>query len=384
MIKKRFLFGLALLMMGQLLNAQTKIYVYKSNGSATEFNTADIDSISFNPTSSSAVDYSKIKINEVSGVGGDTDKFYELINIGTKAVSLEGCKIFYNANGNPCAAFPPNGNQGLTWTGKETHVIQPDGLLLLLGRITVDNPNGDFTTGLTAGRILIITLRDPAGNIIDQCIRAQDCGLYNIGNKSFSRIPDGTGPFYFTDPTPEIMNGMNATGLLEVPTTPHTVITTADYTKLRLNEISGVGDDNQRFYELINLGDEDIDLDGCKIYYNNDPFNAAYTAPLTWAGCSDQVIKAGELLCLTGRGAACSFTTGLTPQRVIKITFSDPDGNLIDEFMRAKDSEDYNITTKSFSRIPDGTGLFYFADPTPEIMNGMNATGLLEVPDQVD
>ena len=157
-----------------------------------------------------------------------------------------------------------------------------------------------------------------------------------------------------------------------------------DYSKLKLNEISGVGGDSEKFYELINIGDEDIELEGCKIYYNNDPFNAGYTAPLTWTGCAGQKIKAGELLSLIGRGNPCSFTTGLTAQRIIKVTFFDPDGNLIDEFTRAQDTGIYAIADKSFSRIPDGTGPFYFTTPTPDAFNGSDATGLLLVPQTDD
>jgi len=154
-----------------------------------------------------------------------------------------------------------------------------------------------------------------------------------------------------------------------------------DYSKLRINEVSGVGGDPDKFYELINIGDVDILLKDCKMYYNNDPFNAAYVAPLTWTGCADQVIEAGGLLCLIGRNSnPCSFTTGLTAQRNIKVTLVDPDGNLIDEFTRAKDTEEYAFTDKSFSRIPDGTGPFYFTDPTPCELNGEDATGLVLVP----
>jgi len=154
-----------------------------------------------------------------------------------------------------------------------------------------------------------------------------------------------------------------------------------DYSKLRLNEVSGVGGDGDKFYELINIGDVDINLAGCKIYYNNDPFNASYIAPLTWTGCAGQIIGAGELLALIGRNNPCSFTTGLTAQRVIKVTLFDPDGNLIDELIRAQDTGEYDFgTTKSFSRIPDGTGPFYFTTPTPNAMNGDDATGLILVP----
>ena len=167
------------------------------------------------------VDYSKLKLNEVSGVGDDADKFYELINIGNVEIPLAGCKIYYNANSSNGGEFPPNGNQGLTWTGNATHVIQPGGLLLLQGRYNAtSNPEGAFTTGLTSQRILIITLEDPDGNSIDECIRAKDTDEYAIAEHSFSRIPDGIGPFYFTTPTPNVTNGTATAGLKLVPVTP--------------------------------------------------------------------------------------------------------------------------------------------------------------------
>ena len=193
------------------MNAQTKVYVHKADGTATEFNIADIDSISFTPPTVNIID-SKLKINEVSGVGSDAAKFYELINTGDVDIPLKGYKIFYDNDPFSDATVPPP----LTWTGCDDQIIKAGELLSLVGR---GNPCS-FTTGLTAQRNIRITLRDPDGNIIDQFLRAQDSGDYAISDKSFSRIPDGTGPFYFTEPTPDVMNGSDATGLLLVPTTP--------------------------------------------------------------------------------------------------------------------------------------------------------------------
>jgi hypothetical protein len=192
-------------------NAQTKIYVHKTNGLADEYNVTDLDSISFNPPASTA-DYSKLKLNEVSGVGEDSEKFYELINTGTTDINLAGCKIYYNANGNTGGTLP-TGDGNLTWTGSASQVAEAGELFSLIGR----NQPGSFTTGLTAQRILIITLKDPDGNVIDQCTRSQDTGSYAITNKSFSRIPDGTGPFYFTTPTPDATNGTSTDGLMSLP-----------------------------------------------------------------------------------------------------------------------------------------------------------------------
>lgn len=194
------------------IDAQTKIYINRSNGTLVEYNIADIDSITFTGETN---DYSKLKINEVSGVGSDSQKFYELINTGTKDINLAGCKIYYNANGSSGGTLPV-GDGSLTWTGSTTHVAPAGGLLSLIGR----NTTGSFSTGLTAARILIITLKDPDGNIIDQCIRAKDTDEYAFTDKSFSRIPDGTGPFYFTTPTPNVMNGTNTENLVLVPETP--------------------------------------------------------------------------------------------------------------------------------------------------------------------
>ena len=350
-------------------DAQTKVYVHKKDLTSVEYNIADIDSISFTPRET--FDYSIIKINEVSGPGEDSEKFYELINIGTTPINLEGFTLWYNANSSTGQPLP-TGDGNLTWTGCEDQVIEPGELLTLLGR---SNPCS-FTTGLTGQRNLIITLKDPNGNVIDKCIRAQDTEEYAITDKSYSRIPDGTGPFYFTVPTPDEKHGSDATGLVLVPQTQGP--------QVKINEVSGPGDDADKFYELINIGLTPINLEGFTLYYNA---NGSTGQPLptgdgnlTWTGCEDQVIAPGELLTLLGRSNPCSFTTGLTGQRNLIITLKDPDGNVIDQCIRAQDTGEYAITDKSYSRIPDGTGPFYFAVPTPDEMNGSDATGLILVP----
>ena len=172
------------------------------------------------PPDTTGVDYTKLKLNEVSGVGDDPEKFYELINTGTKNISLFGCQIYYNANGTTGGTLPI-GKGNLTWTGLSTQIAQAGQLFSLIGR---DNPSGkspgSFTTGLTAGRILIITLEDPDGNEIDKIIRSSDTGDYAFTNKSFARIPDGTGDFYFATPTPNATNGTLAVGLTKLPNDP--------------------------------------------------------------------------------------------------------------------------------------------------------------------
>ena len=189
------------------LNAQTKIYVYKIDKSVVEFNVAELDSISFTPPPS--IDYSGLKLNEISGAGTDSEKFYEFINIGDEPIDMTGCTMYYNNNGAP-------GDGNLTWTGGRcdvTHIIQPGELLVLMGRS--DNScaasPGSFTTGLTANGNIKITLRAPNGDLIDMFERTDF--TVNGSGESFSRIPDGTGSFYYTLPTtPGVMNGTDTTG----------------------------------------------------------------------------------------------------------------------------------------------------------------------------
>ena len=350
------------------VNAQTKIYVHKSNGSSDEYNIADIDSISFTPRGA-LVDYSKLKLNEVSGVGGDPDKFYELINIGDVDIPLEGCKMYYNANGSTGGSFPPNGNQGLTWTGLSTQIAQAGKLFCLIGR----NTPGSFTTGLTAARILIITLTDPAGNVIDECIRALDTGDYAFTDKSFSRIPDGTGPFYFTTPTPNEFNGDDATDLVLVPETQEPG-SEVDYTKLKLNEVSGV----EKWFEIYNTGDIAINLEGITAHYSNkEP--AGYS--LTWTGTAAQTIPAKGWFSTKG----ITLGTGLSANNAnVRLQLRAPDGTPLDTYEKLIDiNSGYStIKDKAHARVPDGTGIWYYTTGntgTSGATNGTDTEGYIKI-----
>jgi len=205
-----------------VINTNTSV-----NGSQTANAGSSIATITVNAGGGN--NFANLRINEVSGVegaGGSCDIFYELMNIGDTSIDLTGVEIWYNANGSIGQPFPPTDDR-LTWKGGATNqpsgVVQPGELFLIQGRNNCSN--GPIQTGLTSSRILIITLKDPSGNVIDQMARAEDnIAPYNsFGSNvaSYSRIPDGTGPFYFTTtPTPGTTNGTNTAGLVLVPQTP--------------------------------------------------------------------------------------------------------------------------------------------------------------------
>jgi len=344
------------------INAQTKVYIHKADGTADEYTVADVDSISFTPPATSpAVDYSKLRLNEVSGVEPDADKFYELINIGTVDINLGGCEIYYNANDNVGESFPPT-NERLTWVGSSTQVAKAGELFSLIGRYN----DGSFSLGLTPERILIITLKDPDGNVIDECIRAEDTGIYATPdrNLSFSRIPDGTGPFYFSIPTPNAKNG----GSLLLPATQSNI----DYSPLVINEVDG----NGKFVEIYNKGTEPISLENLTLVKNE--------TQTWWTGKADITIAGGGYYVVAQPGGTDEFdedngASGISAKQTVKFELRKPNKDVIDSFSRGiapwGDSIS-DVAPDSFSRCPDG-GDFKLATPSPKAANP--ATGA-EIP----
>ena len=179
--------------------------------------------------------YVNLRINEASGAelaGGVCDIFYELINIGDAPIDLTGVEIWYNANGSAGQPFPPNddrltwkgGTTSNSWMGNDSPIIGPGEVYIIQGRSTCPG-GGPLQTGFTSSRKLIITLKDPTGVTIDELARAEDNRppwVTPSNAVTMSRIPDGTGDFYFTPApgTPGALNGTNATGLVAVPQTP--------------------------------------------------------------------------------------------------------------------------------------------------------------------
>lgn len=338
------------------VNAQEKVYVHKTDNSADVYTIDEIDSISF---TAPEIDYSNLKLNEVSGVGSDAAKFYELINIGAVDIPLEGCEIYYNANGETGGDFPPT-DERLTWTGEDGQIARAGKLFSLIGR---DEP-GSFTTGLTPERILIITLKDPEGNTIDELVRAQDIGAYaGIRDYSMARIPDGTGNFYFTLPTPDALNG----GFLAVPAEP---IVEADYSGLILNEIDG----NSKAIELYNAGEIAIPLTGVTLWKNDG--ESAW-----WRGSAESgsIEPGGYVLIIQSGPAGFSGGSGISPKQLLKFELKDPTEESLGIFQRGdsgfgEGADD--VAPNSFQRIPNATGGWKQAVPTNGAANAESGTDI--------
>jgi len=187
------------------VNAQTKIYVYKTDGTASEYNIASIDSISF--TAPAPVDYTKLILTEVSG----NNKYVEIYNSGTEDIPMKGVKLVRNDG-------PSNG--GSEWPGITDDII-PAGeyRLFLFNSFTAGlNTNPAFVgwtvgSGISSGQILKVAIVDPNGDEVSVFIRGDvplpawqtTTGVTQNSTDTYSRMEDGT--WAYADPTPGAANG---------------------------------------------------------------------------------------------------------------------------------------------------------------------------------
>lgn len=129
-----------------------------------------------------------------------------------------------------------------------------------------------------------------------------------------------------------------------------------DYTKLVLNELSGAGEDNEKFWELYNTGNVEIDLKG--VYINKDE-------ELAWTGAEGVKIPAKGFYAIVGaKGTtADGFSSGFSAKKSVIVELFAPDGKKLDTFQRGEKGsawgdQELDNNKGSWSRIPDGTGAF--------------------------
>lgn len=154
-----------------------------------------------------------------------------------------------------------------------------------------------------------------------------------------------------------------------------------DYSGLVLNELSGAGEDNEKFWELYNGGTSEVGLKG--VYINKDE-------ELAWTGVKGQTIKPGEVFAIIGaKGTTESgFSSGFSAKKTVIVELFAPDGTRLDVFQRGEkgnewggqnleDLDKLQIGPSSWSRIPNGSGKFMITpNKTPGAAN--NDTGAVE------
>ena len=150
------------------------------------------------------IDFTVLKLNELNG----NDKFIEIVNTGRENVNLKGLKILKDTKD--------------VWTGPNRELAAGAFLLLYSEDVVVSggaqegyDPELVFTSGLSAKKAVRVELNDPVGNNLD------DFNLVTVSKTapaSYSRVPDGTGNWFFTPATPGVKNSTDnsdpVTGLM--------------------------------------------------------------------------------------------------------------------------------------------------------------------------
>ena len=152
-----------------------------------------------------------------------------------------------------------------------------------------------------------------------------------------------------------------------------------DWTKLKLNELSGAGSDEEKYIELYNDSDFPIKLTGVTIAKDE----AYEQDKLAWTGNSENVIPAKGFFVLVGAKGTTpnGFATGFSPKKNVLMELFAPDGTRLDYFQRGEKGEkgwgntSLDNNSGSWSRIPDGTGAWKKTDTlTPGAANAADGT----------
>ena len=333
----------------------------------------------------------KVVFNELCGNKVlDGNKYIELYNAGDAEGNLEGWTIRKYV---PDAVDVP-GKYDICWTAPANTKLAAGKYLVL--KADMEDPAEGFNAGLSAKKGVKFELVDASGKVVDKFVRGADVDpfvevepLSEHKTESFSRVPDGTGDFVYAEPTPGEANG-EKTGEIEeyVPFNPSTPDAPKPEAKVVFNELCGnkVLDGN-KFIELYNAGDAEGNLEGWTIRkYVPDAVDVPGKYDICWTAPANTKLAAGKYLVLKAdmEDPAEGFNAGLSAKKGVKFELVDASGKVVDKFVRGADVDPFveieplsEHKTESFSRVPDGTGEWVYAEPTPSEKNG-EKTGEIE------
>lgn len=154
-----------------------------------------------------------------------------------------------------------------------------------------------------------------------------------------------------------------------------------------LNELSG----GAKYIELYNTSDNEVSLEGLRIVkYDSSKTGGKST---TWTGKAGMTIAAKGYVVLESsdlsnpaedgdpayvyESANHVFKGGLSGKKNVKFELQDASEKVLDTFVRGDEGEGWNQVSgfnnhkkHTFSRVPDGTGEWAYADPTKGAANG--------------
>ena len=165
-----------------------------------------------------------------------------------------------------------------------------------------------------------------------------------------------------------------------------------------LNELSGA----DKFIELYNTTDKEISLEGLSIVKYDASKDGGKST--TWTGKAGMKIAAKGYVVLESSDLADPaedgdpnyayesanhvFKGGLSGKKNLKIELVDANENVLDVFARGEEGAGWNQVAgfnndkkHTFSRVPDGTGEWAYADPTKGAANGAKVAEIEMTPE---
>ena len=169
-------------------------------------------------------------------------------------------------------------------------------------------------------------------------------------------------------------------------------------TGIVLNELSGA----DKFIELYNTTDKEISLEGVYVVkYDSSKEGGKST---TWTGAKGMTIAAKGFVVLESSDLADPnedgdpayayesanhvFKGGLSGKKNVFIELYSAADEKLSEFKRGEEGAGWNQVSgfnndkkHTFSRVPDGTGEFVYADPTKGAANGAKVADIEQTPE---
>lgn len=151
-----------------------------------------------------------------------------------------------------------------------------------------------------------------------------------------------------------------------------------DWSKLKLNEVYGAGNDDEKFFELYNAGDFPIKLTGVTISKDEST---------CWTGIDGEEVPAKGFFAIVGAKGTTDrgFSSGFSAKKSVLVELFDNKGNKIDQFQRGEkmDTGEWGASLPnnkgSWSRIPDGTGKWMITEAVT--LGAANSTAGTDDPD---
>ena len=303
------------------------------------------------------------------------NKKIELYNFGTEEISLKGC--YMTKDGADKWELPD--------------VKLAAGALVVYTAKSTDPADGPGF-GMSATKGFVLELFNKKEETLDKVDNSKGSDNFFTFEEdvevvqTLGRKVDGSAEWVIF--RPGTIGSSNAAGTVEQAWGAEQEPAPVKVAKVVLNELCGnkveyVGfESKNKFIELYNAGEAEGDLSNWTLRkYAPDAVTVAGQYDICWTAPAGTKIGVGAYLVLGAdqTDPALGFSAGLSAKKGVKFELVNAEGVVVDKFVRGTDTTPFDEislggtkehTDASFSRVPNGTGDWKYAAPSPGVENG--------------